>query len=378
MVLQAGQPATEVMGWRLVPTSGRAVSKDSREIQSTAPGLRDLLRFAPVFPESGTGFDENTEDARLFGWMSRADSLWYDASDWSTPLTFGATRWNVARSSQFITADTSAAIGDVHLFRRQFTLPNPRTLRIFWSADDTGSLYVDSKLLQTAERGGVIHSVDVTLSGGQHTIAAEVRNTRMDILKFACAITYVSSTTDKPTTLFAQSDTTHWKCHKVVGSKPGWSAGAIFRKILAEAQAASVYGSAFLSPDFTGAVDSNGVTWPELHEKAFPITTPLSDVVRELEELGFSLRIMPDGTVKAYVTQGSDVSSTVWFQRGVNLLDLTWQGIEASATRMLVRSQQGWSTSSDSGAIADASRGGAVRVDHVRHVQLARAGAAAR
>lgn len=346
IVLADGEAPTEVFGCELIPTSGNLGGELSeRTVNVGTPGLRHLLTYAPVFPEVG-GFDSNTEDARLFGWMSAQSSLWDDAADWSAPtelrVVYGV-GWPDA-GAQLITADTTPAVGDVHLFRSSFTLGAPTRVRIFYAADDSVRMFLDSELIAEQEQGyAQVYTYDAVLSAGPHTIAAEVTNVYPAELKFGCSVSELGSD-GLPVRTFLSTDATHWKCHAVSGTRPGWTAAAIFLKVLQEAQAAGVHGVSLLTPDFTHLVDSDGVPWPALEDaKAFPVgQTSVADVVAELEELAFDVRILPDFTVQAFVNQGSDVSASVALVEGVNLLSMTYQGAPVRATRALVRSLEGW------------------------------------
>jgi hypothetical protein len=349
LVLGAGEAPTEVFGWELVPTDGTLVGEPvEKEAQATAPGLRHLLTYAPVFPEVG-GVDTNSEDARAFGWMSAASSYWDSTTGWITPLVYrqmgtealGMTAW-------WITADTTPAVGDVNLFRSTFSLTADTPLRIYYAGDDTVRLFLNSELIgEQNPSSNEFSSVDVTVGAGTHTLAAEVTQLYPSTagpgqgeLKFGCAVTKMNTS---PPVVLRVSDSTHWTTYKVTGSKPGFTAAGIFLKLLAEAQAAGVYGVNLLTTDFTSTHDSAGTSWPDLQERAFPTgQTSLADVVTELEEVAFDLRIKPDFTVQAFVSQGTDKHTTVVLRPGVNLLRMTYRGSPVRATRALVRSLEGW------------------------------------
>lgn len=363
MVLQTGQPPVEVFAWEQTPTSGRAYGRPAEwEATPSGVGLRTLFSYMPLLPESGVGFDENTEDARLFGWMSVEDPLWYSASDWVTPTNTGTLvtkAWPRPVTAKLITADTTAAVGDVHLFRGKVTTTTSRKVRFYWIADDWGTLFLDGKELQRSARSSHTNTIDVYLQAGTHTIAASVKNTLGGNLRFCFSMCYLT-TAGLPSRDVFHSDTTHWKTHKVVGGVyPGWSPGAILKRCLTEAQALSPapYGSSLLTTDFTGAVDSEGVAFTDLHTIAFPIGIPISEVVAKLEELGYDVRVKPNFTVQIFAEQGTDVSGTVWFQRGANLITTDYQGLRAEATKVPVRTQQGWVIGTDATGVADSTIG---------------------
>lgn len=349
MVLTAGAAPVEVFGWELVPTSGNVGAEPGqREKTATAPGLRHLFDYGVLHTVGGT-WDRNTEDSRFFGWMSPVSAYWYNSGDWSAPSTLGAKNLAGGRTGEKITADTTPAAGDVMLFRTGFTMAAAAWVTIYWQCDDVGTLYVDSKQIDTSQTANTTQFVTFPLTAGSHVVAAEVTN-GTDTVECGFAAVVYNRTTNS---VIRRTDTTNWVTHKVSGTKPGMSAGAILRTILDEAQAVAqgVYGLNLLTPDFDGQNDSNGSAWSQLQEVAFPIGTSLGDIVRHLEELDCDVHIKPDFTLQAFKTQGSNVSATVWFKPGVNLDGLTYQGTPPTGTVALVRTPQGWVTATDSAGV---------------------------
>jgi hypothetical protein len=352
-----GDPTVEVSGAVLVPTSGTVVADPGlAEVTSAAPGLRGLLNRAVVFPEV-VRWDTNTEDARLFGWMSIDTAAWYDPADWSTPLSYGnvdSTLWANGGGAALITADLTPAVGDVNLFRTEFTLATASRVRIYWLGDDSTQVFLNSKKLGEVGPGSTTQVTNVVLPAGSHTLAAQVTNEFPSELKFAAMVFQVAD--DGSLTLRRRTDTTHWKVHKVIGGVyPGWTAAAIFLKLLQEAKlhTTALAGLDALTADFTNALDSNGDPWPDIQDaKAFQIGTPLGEATAQLEELGFHLRVLPDMTVQAFIEQGTDVSATVELTAGVNLLGLTYQGSPVEATTLLYRGATTWGLLSDTTGVA--------------------------
>lgn len=355
LVLTPGAAPTEVFGWRLQPTSGSILGDGGdAEVQCDAPGLRDLLRNGVLFPEVG-GWDKDSSDARLYGWMSVDTAAWYDASDWSTPSTYGpvaSALWTNLGGAQKISMDLTPAVGDTHLFRSEFTLATASRVRIYWLGSDVGSLYLNSTKIGEASAGAVTQTVNLVLSAGSHTIAAEFTDTLGAELKFACIVTTINSN-GEPASLRRRTDTTHWLGHKVTGTKPGWTIGGIVGYTLQEAQGAqNIDGMSLLTTDFTNTVDSSGASWTELQEQGFETgTLTYADMFRQLEELGCDIRIKPDFTLQCFKKQGS-VKAGVVLRPGTNLTALTYAGSPVVATKALVRSQTGWTISTDSTGVA--------------------------
>lgn len=358
MVLQAGQPPVEVFGWELMPTSGSRGEPGAGQVQSTAPGLRNLLSRVPVSPERGA-IGRYTKDARVFGWMSERFAPWYDTSEWSAPVFVEQVYpgWP-ARNTSFITAELAAAKGEVHLFRGELTVSTSAEYRVIYYGDDRTWFYVNGELMSQNEPTGHSVSFDVFLEAGLvNVFAAQVENVYADELKFACNVgTIVKASNAAGTrmgTVLLKTDLTHWKAHKVVGTKPGWTPGAILLHLHNEAVGLGVEGASFLSPDFDEDVDSNGTPWPKkVAERAFNVGAAVSEVVREIEETYCDVRVLPDGTYQAFVNQGSNVSATVWLKPGVNLLDYSWQGKPIRGTRLLMRAQEGWLSKIDTAGLA--------------------------
>jgi hypothetical protein len=356
--LVEGDPAVEVFAAELVPTSGSAGEPGTERFEVVTPGLRNLLARAPVSPERG-GIGRYTKDARVFGWMSERFAPWYDASEWTTPVSEGTVYpgWP-APSTLFITAEASAAPGEVHLFRGELWVTVSKEYRVIYYGDDRTWFYVDGELQSQNEPTGHSVSFDVFLEAGvAHVFAAQVQNVYADELKFACNVGTIVKASDgngtRMGTVLLKTDLTHWKAHKVVGAKPGWTPGAILLHLLNEAQGLGVEGASFLVADFDEDVDSNGDAWPKkVTDRAFNVGAPMTDVVRELEETYCDCRVLPDGTFQAFVNQGQDVSATVALQWGVNLLGLSWQGVPIRGTRLLLRAQEGWTSKIDAAGLA--------------------------
>ena len=101
---------------------------------------------------------------------------------------------------------------------------------------------------------------------------------------------------------------------------------AILINLIDEAQARGALSS--LTYDFTSTTDSFGNTWTDNEEMQFSVGKSYLDVVREIAEMGidFNVTIETDGTftLSAYRDgRGSDKSSTVYFRRGVNCVDVS-------------------------------------------------------
>jgi hypothetical protein len=82
-------------------------------------------------------------------------------------------------------------------------------------------------------------------------------------------------------------------------------------------------GGGDLDMGFTGAVDSAGLAWGDTISINFRAGQTLLDVLRQLTSLGMDVVVDPDRTVLAYKTLGRDLSASVVFRKGHNVLAST-------------------------------------------------------
>jgi hypothetical protein len=349
MVLSAGSAPTPVVAWRLTPTSGTVVGEvDEKEVQCQSPGLRDFLRGAPTLPEVG-GIVRHAPDVRMLGWMSATDSLWYDASDWSAPYGHGTVGhgWP-SNATQFISATSAVtgAAGDVHLFRTAVTLPTARWVKVKYYGSDRLTLFIDSVIVAEHEWDSHTAVVEKWLPAGHHTFAIQHENNEGSTSGFFIACDITNRNPDGSFgTVLRQTDTGNWVAHKVVGGvKPGYNAAGVLLKLLGEAQAINITGTAILTPDFTHLVDSDGVSWTDgTQEQVIQTGTPVLEVLRRLEENveDFDVHIKPDFTLQAFKGQGSN-TPVAELVPGANLLRLDYNGSVVGGTRAIVRVHEGW------------------------------------
>ena len=82
-------------------------------------------------------------------------------------------------------------------------------------------------------------------------------------------------------------------------------------------------GGGELNMGFTDVEDSAGLTWGDTVSIKFRAGQTLLDVLRQLSSLGMDVTVDPDRTMLAYATLGRDLSSTVVFRKGLNILSST-------------------------------------------------------
>ncbi len=348
--LTAGAAPTPVVAWRLIPTSGTCVGEvDERDVQCTSPGLRDFLRGAPTLPEVG-GITRRAPDVRMLGWMGATDSRWYDAGDWTAPYNHGSVPagkgWPVSCLMVSASASATGTTGETHLFRTGVTLPTGRWVKIKYYGSDRVTFFIDGVIVSEHEWNS--HSVvfEKYLAAGAHTFAIQHENNEGSTSGFFIACVIANRNPDGTFgTILRKTDTMQWKAHKVVGGvKPGYNAAGTLLKLLEEAQAINITGTAILTPDFTHLVDSDGVSWTDTtQEQVIQTGTPLLEVLRRLEENveDFDVHITPGFTLQAFKGQGSS-TPVADLVPGANLLRLDYNGSQVEGTRAIVRAQEGW------------------------------------
>lgn len=361
MPLAEGAAPTPVAAWRLTPTAGTCVGEvDEREVQCTSPGLRSFLRGAPTLPEVG-GISRYAPDVRMLGWMSASDALWYDAADWTAPFSHGTVParkgWPAANTLLISASSTATApAGDVHLFRTSMNLATGRWIKVKFYGSDRVTFFIDGVIVSEHEWTGYTVVFDKWLPAGPHTFAVQHENNEGSTALFAMACDITNRNSDGTFgTILRRTDLVNWVAHKVVGGvKPGYNAAGVLLKLLAEAQAINITGTAVLTPDFTHLVDSDGVAWTDAaQEQVIQTGTPLLEVLRRLEESveDFDVHVTPGFVLQAFKGQGS-VTSVADLVPGANLLRLDYSGSPVEGTRAIVRAQEGWAQVTNSAGLA--------------------------
>lgn len=336
-------------------------------------------------------------DTRYVGWMS-ATTAWIRSADWVAPL--GAARnspgWNkyihkietVVTETETVVTETTIlypiGFADTKalwiwpppqgprrnsppcrsLFRANLDLAKATAVEVVATADNEMRLFLDEQMILSHNDWYSCVTTTISLPAGRHVIAVEGTNWGPPPSGNNPGGVLVSVADAHTHKVLLRSDTTHWKCTRIIlpgtAKVPGASAAAVLIELLAEAGDRGVRGIASMHRDFSETVDSNGFRWVDTVEQSFAIGTDLLNVADQLTETTFDVRVGTDLTVHAYLHQGDNFAagtSPVRFAEGVNLLSCTWTtGGSKPRTNVVAHDQVGWSSTSSRVGVATFGR----------------------
>lgn len=397
---------TEVFGflaeggeWTLITDKEQAGEERSLQCR----GLLGLFDDWIVYPEAG--LKAHSGDQRAFGWMSAESSHWFDNTQWSG--TIHGTKWTEVAT----TADRSKLpkgwpdpnaqwVGtngkEKQYFRTKVTVTENTAVRVYASADENLRVYLDSELIISNNSNEVgyteLNHWRGVLGPGTHTFGIKFLKTYditggnwfgvgydftdADKMIFSCCSLKPDGTVDQ--VLRHSSEGANWLAVGLDDGvrPPTWTAAGIIGKLISEARDRSVQSAQRLDmSSFDHLTDSDGTPWPDLHEREWPVGSKGSQVIADLGELDVDLDMLPDLTLNAYVDQGTDVSATVAFTKGVNVLSYKIGDIPIIATTLLVRSHNRWIERTDAASELVSDRregflqtGGSLSREQARHV----------
>lgn len=338
-------------------------------------GLLALFDDFVVYPEGG--FHDTASDSRVFGWMSKEGSDWFDVTQWDG--TISATKWKDVGSG----ADrykkpkgwpdpnaywVGCGTKEKQYFRCTFDIADDIPIKIFAAADEDIRVYLDSERIikNNSKETGYLDLNHWRGMGraGTHTLGVHFLKEPGTVPGWSgypsaafdeadkMILTVVSLAPDGRVkdVLRRSSDGAAWKaCQRDAGDRPPtWTAAGILMRLMAEASDRGVQSVTRLGINFSATTDSDGNAWDDLHEKSFPVGTGGLKVLTDLSEHDVDFDMLPDLSFNGYVSQGSDKSATVSLVTGVNILELTAQVFSPIATTMLVRGRSRWVEVSDS------------------------------
>lgn len=428
-----------VFAW-FVESLDRSLVDGSGQRLLTASG-RGLMAWADdciIWPQAGLQ-SYNSPD-RPFNYAAK-DGYWKTTVTWAAPVGVAwksdATirqgqpkKWdNIDRDAQWIWAtapSTAVKEGTINWFRSTLTLTQPKTIRLYVSADNQVDLTLDGATVvsqsdfdsSSPSWSQFVHYT-ARVGAGDHVIAARVRNGKpwkaeglsaskdddkvsysdhglsggtkvrvtarskangltvgndyylRDVAKddFKLAATSGGSAVDitadsdidlevqrdtlggflfacreiedgKPTTLLLRSDTTHWE---VATQEPKHRPALIVKTLLQEGQGRNVYRLSAMATDFSNTADSGGTPWATEVDITVKVGTTLLATIDQMVDLGADFHVDPDtATLRAWESRGHDVSASVRFQPGNNLLSYSTVSEPKVKTAALVRSKDGW------------------------------------
>lgn len=303
----------------------------------SVPGVLSMWNEAVVWPEFPLS-QRTTGTQRVFGAMSvnlnHEDTSWYNRADWHNAVgapwsssegtkhrqpagLSGPNPWWIARHSPFGTADAN----EVQWFRRGFTTYSGFAYKIYVSADDYLTLYLDGEKLVPNQQmwRQPLMVISGVMQPGKHWLVARVENTSINSAHNPVGLILALVQTD--------SDGKPVKGPPVVKTDPswlvtdvrqGWHRATVIRSLHSEAVARGVHGPTYLRLGWDGARDSGGHAWTDKGEFIFDIASQgLTDIALQQAEKGFDLHVEADSmTVRADKRRGTDKSATVQLQLG--------------------------------------------------------------
>lgn len=351
-------------GFVIGPRSDRELAQGEEADEDrtvSGPGFLSLLERALLEPQLGT--EHLGPDFRLFNFANPEydDTSWPAAVElfrqddpvgsfygvlfpetWQDGGAFWI--WSVAPDFGF---SPPTPVGDVYI-RTTFTLAEEKSVRVFFSADDGATLYIDGAEVAGETAAFIWKRVmeqTLFLDAGTHTVAVKATNidrpaspaTNGAAFIFAA---YSMAAGGELDTLILHSDST-WKCLGYPASVPGMTPGEVLRIVLDEAHAGG-YITEVTQGAFTDTLDSDGNAWAKNVDLGWRVGVPLLEVVRGLIDLHIDVRVNPDTlALEAYNKGGLGGASGVTLATAVNFGDLTFNDRPAVATDVLGRNKDG-------------------------------------
>lgn len=351
--------------WSLVGADEDAGKDRALQCRSLFGLLDDII----LQPESG--WQAFSGDDRAFGWMSRITAHSFDESQWDGTIHAtkykdvgsGADRYHKPKHwPDKNAAWVNAGSKDKQYFRCRLLLGEDTPVKIFYSSDENGRVYVDSelKIKSNSDETGYTkkHHWSGVLGPGVHTIAFRFLHIYetfgswgliTDYSDVDKAILTVMTVNEfgavKKVLRRTSSNTSVWLCcqRDDGDDPPSWTAAGIVLQCFSEARDRGVDASQDITVNFDKTDDTSSVAWADQHEKSWAVGTRLSQIVTDLgEHGGFDPDLIAhsvDGLrLNAYKNQGSDVSGTVALTVGVNVLSYRIATQPIVANSLLVRS----------------------------------------
>jgi hypothetical protein len=331
----------------------------SQTVTVSGNGSLSILRRGFVRPSRGPGALP-TEVIRSFSWPAPDfdDTAWplakqinrqREYANWRAPLPW---IWPDT-SGYWIWADradctSNHAPSGVCLFRKEFDVDGPRTVKIFCAFDNRGILYVDGAEVTDFQSFTEGRYIELELSDGTHYIAARVENLpngqTINPGGFIAAGYTVGAGGLLDDLLFHTDGT--WKCLPYPATAPGFTHGDVLIRLLEENQGDGGRLDE-VTWDFTPTLDSAGEPWSSYREVAVNVGRNLEDVALEMADAFIDVAMAPGSlTLRAWNsgTRGTtkDVTLTQTDDPATSdFLDLRHRGKRARLNRAFVRYARG-------------------------------------
>lgn len=333
-------------------------------------GIGVKLADSLVYPEYGLRREAGKD--RYFTFVA-ANGEWYNAGLWSLAVGVRQDADTTARAkhpsgwpdaaAQWIwwqnpqTSDTPRTV----YIRKVVTTSTKKKYTFFVTADNKYEFYVDGQQVATGSDWKGFQEVTLVLEAGDHVFAARVENgDGAGANNPAGFMMTVKETDTVIPTYLSRTDGTWYARREELSPLPGWNAGQVMTKLLAEATARGVTTAGAITKTWTSANDSAGVPWPNVVDRSFEIGTDLLYVLQQLSETSCDWRMLHDQSLKMQVQIGVDRttgSAPVILQPAKNVLDLDYEGDGSGIrTTLLVHNDLALTETSDAPAVAAEGR----------------------
>lgn len=297
-------------------------------VAASGDGLLSRWREAVVAPWIGVD-DFPKSSVRMFNWSSPG----LDVSAWSdTVYAHSRSTSNPQRPIAWLdeiaewigpATEASSMTAGYWYLHAQFTLASDTQIVFPFSADDEmvvaldGVTLIDEQPEFPAKVWWYTYRAGVMVPAGTHTYRVRVNNVLGPTAFIGAAWESDGTTSGDPVWLTnsdpMESFSLDWKCLAFPASQPGFTAGAIIRILLEEAQARGELTGWTL--DFDDDVDSDGNTWPVIPEFSCRVGDSLYQVLDKLAGTWIDMAAGDSGLVlKAWdksVGQGTATAVTL-------------------------------------------------------------------
>lgn len=253
------------------------------------------------------------------------------------------------------------------------TIPTKQLVRFATAADEEHTLYLYKEgyggvaIQATQQETGYKYRVtfDEVLDPGELFLSLEMTTVNSEGGDGLDAFAYYVAKLRSDDTIDPDNVYAHSGAGSISGvripkddARPGFTVGRLLKNFrdqnrlwMGGSLAPSLPSAQSVSIDFTAALDSDGVSWPDVHERSWAFGTPISQVVADLGDVAdFDMSF--GKVLKAYVDKGQDRSATVKLlpgsEPGGNLLSYTWQTRPITATRVTFKTEDGFGQKVDS------------------------------
>lgn len=228
-------------------------------------------------------------------------------------------------------------------FRQSFTITRAMTVRVMFSSDDYGVVFLDGQVVASNETWlgwQKIHTADVTLASGTHQFAAKVNNNGAVIAGLivnVCELVPGATTVDYSKSVMWSSDTV--QCLSYSADEPGYSIGRMLTELNVEAGFRNAHNFSLM---FDGTVDTYGAPWAGRYAMSLPVGAKLTEVLDYVTDGGYAEHWFDyRGRLCMAPVRGQDRSGQVFFVEGHNTLKAAVDASAAIVNTLWVKKDAG-------------------------------------